>query len=87
MAYFVYILLCNDDRLYVGQTNNLDDRIKRHRQGLVNSTKHRRPVVCIYTQSFETRADAMKREAFLKSLWGAREKKKILKEYHERFSA
>ncbi|OHB19765.1 MAG: hypothetical protein A2854_03900 [Parcubacteria group bacterium RIFCSPHIGHO2_01_FULL_56_18] len=80
--YFVYILLSKKDgKLYVGQTRDLEERIVRHNSGYVQATKSRQPLVCIHNESFETRSEAMKRELFLKSLWGARTKKKILKKY------
>ena len=86
--YFVYILFSKKDgELYVGQTNNLERRIVRHNAGSVSATKFRRPLICIYSESFATRGDAMKRELFFKSLWGARTKKKILKEYLESVTA
>ena len=61
--------------------------MERHNSGFVAATKLRRPLVCIHKEMFETRSDAMKRELFLKSLWGSREKKRILKKYLSAFSA
>ena len=61
--------------------NYVGKRIKSHNYGKVASTKDRRPLVVIYEESFDKKADAFNRERFLKSLWGAREKKKILKKY------
>ena len=82
MPYFIYILLSQKDNgLYVGCTTDVDKRIKSHNYGKVASTKDRRPLTVIYKESFDSKADAFNRERFLKSIWGAREKKKILKEY------
>jgi putative endonuclease len=61
----------------VGQTNNLAERIKRHTNGYVTATKHRLPVTCIYTETFNSRGEAMEREQYLKSLWSGRFKKKL----------
>ncbi|MFN3941656.1 MAG: GIY-YIG nuclease family protein [Flavobacterium sp.] len=37
MTYFVYILHSpNYDKYYIGQTNNLEDRLKRHNEGYEN---------------------------------------------------
>lgn len=84
MSYGVYILFSEKDKhLYVGQSNDIDKRLARHNAGQVNATKYRRPLVCIHREHFETRSEAMKRESFLKSLWGARTKKKILNNYLE----
>jgi putative endonuclease len=82
MPYFVYILLSKkDNRLYVGCTQNPDQRLEEHNSGKVFATKNRRPLVKIYLEEIPSKADAFNRERFLKSLWGAREKKKILNIY------
>ncbi|MDO8514252.1 MAG: GIY-YIG nuclease family protein [bacterium] len=82
MVYAVYILYSQKDkRLYVGCTSNLKERLRRHQAGQVQATKLRRPLVLIREESSENKTDAFKRERFLKSLWGSREKKKILKRY------
>ncbi len=63
--------------MYVGQTNNLVERLKRHEKGYVDATKHRLPVSCIHFEEFGSRGEAMKRELYLKSLWSSRFKKKL----------
>jgi len=69
MFYFVYILKSSkDNRFYIGQTNNLDDRINRHNTGQVIATRNRRPLQIVHTETFASRAAAMKREKYLKSL-------------------
>ena len=55
--------------------------MKRHFSGNVLATKHRRPLEKIHSEEFADEGQAFQRERFLKSLWGAREKKKILNEY------
>jgi len=82
MPYFVYILLSKkDDGLYVGCTANIEKRIKVHNYGGVSATKNRRPLIVIHKEFFSNKSLAFNRERFLKSLWGAREKKKILRTY------
>jgi len=83
--YEIYILYSlKDQDLYVGQTNNLEKRLIEHRQGKIKSTKNRQPLAIIHRESFSTRREAMKREKFLKSLYSARFKRRILKEYLEK---
>ena len=78
MFYFVYILYSHKDKkLYVGCTNSLEQRLKKHYNGHVIATKNRRPLELIYYEKFKNKADSFNRERFLKSLWGSREKKKI----------
>ncbi len=82
MQFFVYILLSlKDNGLYVGQTGDIQDRLHEHNAGKVNSTKARRPFIVLHQESYPTRAEAMKREKFLKSLYSAKFKQKLVKEY------
>ncbi|TSC54834.1 MAG: putative endonuclease [Parcubacteria group bacterium LiPW_30] len=84
MPYFVYILLSlKDEKLYVGCTENLERRIKDHNQGKVIATVKRRPFEIIYSEKLDDKSEAFNRERFLKSLWSARFKQKILKKYKQ----
>lgn len=65
----VYILKCNDKSLYTGITNNLDRRIAQHEAGKgAKYTKGRGPFLLVYAEYFHSRANASKRERFIKSL-------------------
>ena len=65
--YYVYMLYSAVvDRYYVGQTSNLEDRLKRHNQGRSKYTKSGIPWKLVYKESFETRSEAMKSEKKLK---------------------
>ena len=80
--YSVYILLSKkDQRLYVGCTSDLGQRLLRHDKGFVEATRWRRPLVLIYEEKFLDKAKAFNRERFFKSLWSARMKRKIKAEY------
>ena len=82
MPYFVYILYgTKNKRLYVGCTSNLDKRLKRHNKGGVPTTQDFGLLDLIYSEKFENKNEAFNRERFLKSLWSASLKNKILKEY------
>jgi putative endonuclease len=52
--YYVYILRCSDNSLYVGITNDLERRVNEHNDGkLPNAyTFKRRPVVLEWFQDF-----------------------------------
>ena len=87
MTYFVYILYSQKDhKLYVGCTSDLDNRIKEHNSRKVSATKNRIPLVLIYSEKLNSKAEAFDRERFLKSLWSGKFKKKILKEYMNKIS-
>lgn len=63
MSWFVYLVRTNKNTLYCGCTNNLDKRIADHNNGRgAKYTKTRRPVTLVYSESFDTKSDAMKRE-------------------------
>ncbi len=80
--HFVYILISEKDhKLYVGCTNNLKVRLNEHNKGSVTATKHRRPLVMIYSEKLENADSAYKREKYFKSLWSAKFKKKLKEKY------
>ena len=66
---YTYILRCADDTLYTGWTNDLEKRLAAHNAGLgAKYTKPRRPVELIYSESHETKEEAMRREFQIKRL-------------------
>jgi putative endonuclease len=78
MPYFVYILECSDKTYYCGYTVNLDKRLFAHNNSKNGSkyTYARRPVKLIYSETFETLSDALKREMKIKKL--SRNEKAVL---------
>lgn len=66
--YYVYVLksLLETNWLYIGYSNNLRQRIIRHQQGGVKSTKNKRPMMLVYYEAYLNKADATKRERQLK---------------------
>jgi len=69
--FYTYVLYSEQfDRIYVGQTNNLQIRLDKHNSSKVRSTKPYIPWVMIYYEKFQTRSEAMKREKELKSHHG-----------------
>ena len=66
---YVYILKCNDETLYTGWTTDLDKRLQTHNSGLgAKYTRARLPVTLVYSEEFEEKSDALKREAAIKKL-------------------
>jgi putative endonuclease len=67
--YYVYILECRDGTLYVGSTNDIDKRVSVHNAGKgAKYTRGRIPVALRYSEVFETKGEALKREMAIKSL-------------------
>ncbi|MGN1003023.1 MAG: GIY-YIG nuclease family protein [Oscillospiraceae bacterium] len=84
MENYTYILRCADGSLYTGWTNDLEKRLKAHNAGTASKcTRSRRPVELVYQESFETKAQAMRREAQIKRL--SREEKLRLVEGNTAF--
>jgi len=79
MSYFVYILRTSSNTLYIGQTNNLEKRIKEHKDKSSKSAKYIRyfpSFKLVYHEKYSTRSEAMRREIQLKK-W-PRAKKEVL---------
>ena len=71
MPYFVYILRTSSNTLYIGQTNDLEKRIKEHKDKSPKSAKYIRyfpSFELAYHEKHPTRSAAMKRENQLKKL-------------------
>ncbi len=67
LMYYVYILICIDNRTYIGGTNNLKERIKRHTLGYVPATKSRLPIKLHSYFAFKNKYIAFNFEKYLKS--------------------
>lgn len=76
-SFYVYILKCRDGSYYTGWTVNIANRFKAHSEGKgAKYTRGRLPVVVVYSQEFDNKSDAMKREVEIKKL--TRQEKEIL---------
>lgn len=74
---FVYILRTSANTLYIGQTNNLEKRIKEHQCKTSKSAKYIKyfnSFQLVYSEQYPTRKEAMKRE------WQLKQWKKAKKE-------
>ena len=76
MKFYVYIVECKDQSLYVGSTNDLKRRVKEHNESKrgAHYTKIRRPVVLKYSEEYGNLKDARARELEVK---GWRRERKI----------
>lgn len=64
--YYVYSLKCKDG-FYVGCTDNLKDRLERHKDGYVTATTDRLPVELDFYVAIENKYKAFEFEKYLKS--------------------
>ena len=69
MIFYVYILQSEKDQsFYVGQTDDLTKRIRRHNAGLEKYTSKKMPWKIFWSMEVSTRTDAMRLEKKLKNL-------------------
>ncbi len=68
MEFYTYVLQSESSgTLYIGSTNNLDDRLSRHNSDLNTYTKGKGPWRLLSSTTFSTRSEAVQLEQFLKS--------------------
>ena len=73
MFYYTYVLLSKkDSKYYVGWSNDLQDRLKKHLEGKVASTKYRRPLTLVYYEACLSKDAAIRREKYFKTGFGRR---------------
>ena len=65
--HYVYILECSDGSFYTGYTNNLQKRIRMHNAGKgAKYTCSRLPVKLVYSEIYEDKISALRREYAIK---------------------
>jgi len=80
--FYVYVLQSDKfKKLYIGFTTNIINRLKEHNNGLSQATKPYIPYNLIFYESFINIKDAKNREKYLKTGWGLKSLKKMLKNY------
>ncbi|NLC49974.1 MAG: GIY-YIG nuclease family protein [Bacteroidales bacterium] len=66
--YYTYIIQSQKNgRFYIGSCLEVDIRIERHNAGATPSTKYGRPWKLVYSESYQTNSEALKREREIKS--------------------
>jgi len=78
--FIVYMLQCFDGTYYIGITNDVERRIGEHQQGVDPScyTFLRRPVICVWSESFKYVRDAIRCEKHLKG-WSHNKKSALVR--------
>ena len=82
MKNVTYILKCSDNSVYTGWSNDIKHRLKRHNEGQVAKyTRGQGPVELVYLEEFDTKQEAMSKEAKIKRL--TRKEKLLLIENYQ----
>ena len=69
---YIYILMCADGTYYTGWTTDPARRLCTHNAGKgAKYTRSRLPVELVYSESFESKSLALKRECEIKKMSGA----------------
>ncbi|MBI4160248.1 GIY-YIG nuclease family protein [Candidatus Wolfebacteria bacterium] len=77
MAWFVYILLCDQKTFYTGMTNNIGNRLIQHTQRQSSSTKKFSDIKLVHTEKYFKFSDAESREKQIKG-WSVAKKKALI---------
>ena len=83
--YYVYILKCNDNSLYVGITSDIERRVMEHNAGKYPEayTDSRRPVSLAFYQDFTEPNQAIEFEKKIKK-WSREKKQCLIDENYEK---
>ncbi|MDF2159305.1 GIY-YIG nuclease family protein [Algoriphagus sp. CAU 1675] len=67
MDFYVYILKSErDGSLYVGSSQNPEDRLLKHNRAHKGYTARKRPWKIVHVEKYETKSEALTRERFIK---------------------
>ncbi len=78
--FYTYVLKSQrDEKLYIGFSKDLKQRILEHNKGLVPATKYRNPLRLVYYEACLDKYSAIKREKYFKTGFGRRFLKNRLK--------
>ncbi len=85
-SYWVYILVSmNGNAMYIGVTNNLENRIHEHRAGKGSAfAKRYRAAKVVYAEEYDNPGDAIAREKQLKG-WRRERKNELVRRFNPQF--
>ena len=80
--YYLYLALCSDKSIYTGISDNPERRILEHKAGRGGRyTRSHKVTKILYTEEFETKSEALKRERQIKG-WRRDKKLNLIKFGH-----
>ena len=76
--WYLYILECANDTLYVGTTDDLERRFKEHISGSGGHyTSYAKPIKSVYKEEFQLKSQAENRERQIKG-WSKAKKRALI---------
>ena len=78
MSYSTYIILCDNNKYYVGHSKDPGLRLRRHKaKDGAKFTKQNKSVKILWKQEFKTELEAIKREKQIKG-WSRKKKENLI---------
>ena len=77
--FYIYVIKSSKGQIYTGHTGDLKKRLSEHNSGLCKSTKIDKDWKLAYSEIYESRGEAMKREKWLKTGSGRNFIKEIIR--------
>jgi LAO/AO transport system kinase len=75
--FYTYLLRCANQAYYCGHTDNLDQRMQQHHDGLIGYTAGLKPVELVWQVEFASRAEAIECELKIKG-WSRAKKEALI---------
>lgn len=83
----VYMLRCSNQHVYTGWTNDFIKRMSAHKKGTAaHYTRAFVPRAVVYVEVFETKSEAMRKEAQIKKMTRA-QKEEMIQQHEENTQA
>ncbi|MEA1896411.1 MAG: GIY-YIG nuclease family protein [Bacteroidota bacterium] len=69
MSFFIYIIYSESrDKYYVGYTQDIEIRVEKHNAGATPSTRPGSPWIFVYSEEYNEKSVAIKREIEIKKM-------------------
>jgi putative endonuclease len=79
MSHFVYIIQSQKDyKYYIGSTSDIENRLIYHNSGKQRSTRSRIPFKLVYSEMYNNKSEALRRERYIKLLKGGEAFKRLI---------
>ena len=78
--WYTYVILCDDNSLYKGHTDNIERRYQQHCNGTgANHTQIHKPIKLLYYETFSTQKESIQKEKYRETGSGREKLKQLLK--------
>ncbi|MCX6816520.1 MAG: GIY-YIG nuclease family protein [Candidatus Beckwithbacteria bacterium] len=77
--HYTYVLKSPENKLYIGRSSNLKQRLKQHFNKKVKSTKWWKQIKLIFYEAFLAKSDSIRREKYFKTSKGKSSLRQIIR--------